>query len=532
MQNRAINILGPTGFWLALVVSVDSPKHISVRVPKLSSQTVYSGVRLSGFTPSVGDYVWVSFIEGQPESMVAFSSASVVDHGSLVGLSDDDHTQYLLADGSRDAAYIGFDIGSNVAVSEGQIAWNDDEGTVDIGMHGGNVVLQSGQEVVYYVKNQTGSTIGNGTVVRFDGALGSSGRIKAAPFLANGSYRSSYIMGIATESIANGEDGYVTHFGKVRGLNTTVDSEGNSLVDGDLLYASATVSGGLTKIEPEAPNNRILLAAVIQAHAHQGVLFVRPTFVTDLLDNERVRTTSISDNDVLVYNGTAQVFENQQFDHGGLTGLSDDDHTQYLLVDGSRSASSLTIDGNLTVDTSSLFVDSSSNRVGVNNLSPSEALDVSGNATVSGSVSAGGHYLSSFVPLNPPVRIQSGASYSVNNWLVSWLTSDSTSSGSSTLGGIVADSGCIGALVQLSVSSPGSSGFIALRDYAYADGATTPSPSWTNLNFDTGVATSGVTTFVAVTWDSVSARNKFNVWYDAASAGTTTIDVVALIFKS
>lgn len=36
-------------------------------------------------------------------------------------------------------------------------------------------------------------------------------------------------------------------------------------------------------------------------------------------------------------------------DHGSLTGLADDDHTQYLLADGTRDAEALNIDGNLGV---------------------------------------------------------------------------------------------------------------------------------------------------------------------------------------
>ncbi|MFN9951836.1 MAG: hypothetical protein ACK55I_01960, partial [bacterium] len=43
-------------------------------------------------------------------------------------------------------------------------------------------------------------------------------------------------------------------------------------------------------------------------------------------------------------------------DHGSLTGLGDDDHTQYLLADGTRNASSLTVTG--TLATSALTVDS------------------------------------------------------------------------------------------------------------------------------------------------------------------------------
>jgi len=65
-----------------------------------------------------------------------------------------------------------------------------------------------------------------------------------------------------------------------------------------------------------------------------------------------------------VWNGTA--WSAASVDHGSLSGLSDDDHTQYLLVDGTRTATSLNVSGSLTVDTNTLFVDSVNNKVAIN----------------------------------------------------------------------------------------------------------------------------------------------------------------------
>lgn len=291
----------------ALVLSSNtSTGKVLVKIPALLGNDGSVEVQPTGLVqgsdgtwvvPSVGTFTFVAVSSDRTKFFWVFPAPEQVPA--------------LLTDGSRIADYLEFNnVGPDV-LTEGQVAWNEDEGTIDIGMHRNSVVLQVGQETVYYVKNQTGSTITNGTVVRFVGSLGASGRLKVAPFLADGTYRSAYLMGIATEDIPNGEDGYVTHFGKVRNLNTTQDSEGNALVDGDLLYASATVPGGYTKIEPSAPNNRILLAAVVKAHANQGTLFVRPAFPTSLLDNEVVNVTSIANNDILVYNGTTGVFENR-----------------------------------------------------------------------------------------------------------------------------------------------------------------------------------------------------------------------------
>lgn len=166
--------------------------------------------------------------------------------------------------------YIEFDQTNVVAApTEGQLTWDANEKTLSLGMNGGDVVLQIGQEMHYRVRNNTGSTIANGTVVRFSGVLGASGIITVAPALADGTFPSNYIIGVATENIPNGEDGLVTHFGKVRGINTS------AFAVGDILYASPTVAGGFTTTMPSPPNNIVTVAAVLSS-GNNGIIFVRP----------------------------------------------------------------------------------------------------------------------------------------------------------------------------------------------------------------------------------------------------------------
>jgi hypothetical protein len=59
---------------------------------------------------------------------------------------------------------------------------------------------------------------------------------------------------------------------------------------------------------------------------------------------------------------------------------------QILGAGGTATLASATITGDLTVDTNVLKVDTSNNRVGIVNASPTEALDVTGNVKVSGNV--------------------------------------------------------------------------------------------------------------------------------------------------
>ena len=54
----------------------------------------------------------------------------------------------------------------------GKFSWNATDGTMDLGLAGGNVVLQIGQEEVIYGLNKTGATLLNGRVVRLSGSQG------------------------------------------------------------------------------------------------------------------------------------------------------------------------------------------------------------------------------------------------------------------------------------------------------------------------------------------------------------------------
>ena len=158
----------------------------------------------------------------------------------------------------------------------GTMCWDPNDQTLNL-THPGDVTQQIGQELYGYVRNNTGSTIPNGTSVRFAGAeMNGTARLEVAPFLADGTFPSLYGFGIATQDIDNGEDGRITVWGKVRGIDTTGPGSETWTV-GDILYASTTVAGQLTNVKPTAPNNVVPMAAVLRVDATAGEIFVRPT---------------------------------------------------------------------------------------------------------------------------------------------------------------------------------------------------------------------------------------------------------------
>ena len=206
---------------------------------------------------------------------------------------------------------------SGVDIAGHPITWNNSDGTLDVELSN-NVVLQVGQETLYQVRNQSGSTILNGTAVYCTGVTAGSGRMEISP--AIGTLDPVTFLGLATQDISNGVNGFVTHFGYTRGLDTRGTEPSSIAVGdenwavGDKLYVHPTVAGKLTKVEPQAPYVKICVASVIVRHQSTGVLFVRPTTNLDIKKLSDVQIGTLANNDLISYNNTNGRWENKTFD--------------------------------------------------------------------------------------------------------------------------------------------------------------------------------------------------------------------------
>lgn len=195
---------------------------------------------------------------------------------------------------------------SEAAIVEGRLQWNIDEATLDLGLEN-DIPLHIGQEVLYRVTNKSGSPINKGVLVCAiaQNPVGNSGRIPIEAW--DGTQPVQTIMGVTAGAIADDDDGYAVHFGKVRKVNT------DDFEEGDILYADpAGGTTGLTNVLPQAPNSKTIIALVITKSEQVGEIFVRPTLSDSLANDDLVQIIgTLSDNDVLVYNGSNSRFENE-----------------------------------------------------------------------------------------------------------------------------------------------------------------------------------------------------------------------------
>lgn len=205
---------------------------------------------------------------------------------------------------------LGLRLDAAESLTTGQLAWNADQGTIDIGKLNG-VVGHLGTELQLICRNNSGASIPIGRAVMFTGSLGNSGRITIAPMVADGSVPPYAFFGVTAEAISNGTDGYVTAFGKIRKVDT------RDWPDGTVLWCHPTIPGTFTSTEPSAPNLKLPVAAVVNS-ATNGILLVRWDTGRRLADLHDVDANgSKSDGDVLTY-----VAANQRWEAAPVTGSS------------------------------------------------------------------------------------------------------------------------------------------------------------------------------------------------------------------
>jgi len=200
------------------------------------------------------------------------------------------------------------------------LAWNTDDGTLDVGLNN-DVVLQVGQESLFYAKNTSGGSIAMGSACMFTGVIGTSGKLTFAKAISDGSLPYEYMMGIIAQDADNNDFAYVTNFGLVRGFDTTGSTKTvpETWASGDLLYFDPAYPGELTKVEPEAPAFNSPIAVVVNAASGgAGSIFVRMKTGESLnnLHDVRINGTGPAAGQILIYDATQQRWENNLLTEG------------------------------------------------------------------------------------------------------------------------------------------------------------------------------------------------------------------------
>jgi len=233
-----------------------------------------------------------------PAIMGGGGGGGVTDHGALIGLADDDHTQYLPVDGSRPVTHH-IDISevappANPAADRLRLYVEDFHGFPFYSFRDATgMVRKIVRDSVFVAKNESGSDIAANQAVYATGGAVDVPTIDLAKADAIATMPS---IGVTVEAIADGAYGRVMQVGLLENVNT------NAFNAGDVLYVSAAVAGAPTDTPPAYPNIRQEMGTVLVKDAVVGSV----QLIARSMTNEG------------------------NLDHGGLIGLADDDHPQYM----------------------------------------------------------------------------------------------------------------------------------------------------------------------------------------------------------
>jgi hypothetical protein len=212
-----------------------------------------------------------------------------------------------------------FSNGSAVTLAAGKLWYNGSDGTFNMGMGGGNITQQVGEELFRYGKASAAITDSPLQLVYKTGVVGASGNITFAPAVA-GITDYDQIIGCATENIALNAFGRVTTYGVIHNITTNGTAYGETWADNDDIYYNPT-TGGLTKTLPSAPNLKLLIGTVINAGSGgSGSFIVKLGISVNLSRLSDTQITSATGGQLLTYNQTGGYWKNTSLSAG--TGIS------------------------------------------------------------------------------------------------------------------------------------------------------------------------------------------------------------------
>jgi hypothetical protein len=223
-------------------------------------------------------------------------------------------TNVNLGEWQLSAGQVTFDQSPTGTAGVGVMRWNNTDGTVNLGLKGGQSTLKIGQEIVARVVNGAGANLlaSQYKVVKVTSAQGQRLQVNLAQ--ANNDNNSVDTIGIVSENINNNQEGYIKILGQIEEINTTGSLQSETWADGDVLYLSTTVAGAITNIKPLATSGHIVVLGYVEyAHAIHGKIFVKIMngWEIDELHNVYINPATQANNDLLIYNSTSQLWENE-----------------------------------------------------------------------------------------------------------------------------------------------------------------------------------------------------------------------------
>jgi hypothetical protein len=161
-----------------------------------------------------------------------------------------------------------------------------------------------------FARNTSTTTAFNaGEIVYLDGATGNRPNIFRAR--ADSETQASRVFGAVAATIGPNQDGPILFAGSLSSLNTA------GFAEGDKVWLSPTVAGGLTTTRPEPPNHSIFIGYVTRSHPTQGRIVYHVEHGDHLEWLHDVKLTGLTNGQILKYDTAQGLWINADESGGG-----------------------------------------------------------------------------------------------------------------------------------------------------------------------------------------------------------------------
>jgi hypothetical protein len=283
-----------------------------VDFPATNSLEIYANVE-QFFGVSVVDETFGTNLAIYPGQSIT-SVADVGDNNSFtiaptITISD----RKVVSNEGFEGNYVKFNTTNTETIAAGKLYWNDVQGTMNIGLKGGQTNVKSGVDLVVRVVNKvspnTTLTKAAYQAVRISGAQGQRLAVELAR--ANNENNSADTIGLVCETINANQEGFIMTVGQLENINTTGNLQGETWNDGDVLYLSPTTAGRLTNVKPSAPGHIVVMGYVEYAHQNNGKIYVKIMNGWELDELHNVNISAATEGQVLTYESATDLWKNK-----------------------------------------------------------------------------------------------------------------------------------------------------------------------------------------------------------------------------
>jgi hypothetical protein len=404
---------------------------------------------------------------------------------------------------------LGFDTTpATVPATVGTMSWDDGDGVPSVLLKGGTSTLQVGTQEYARVYNDSGTTLTIGQVVYISGAQGNRVAVKLAR--ADVEATSFGTIGVVSETIANGAEGFILVSGALYKLNTT------GLVAGSTVYLSPTTAGAITTTKPQAPDQLVVIGWVERVHATVGSIYVKIDNGYELDELHDVRIISPQSGNLLIYDASTTpvgVWKNAFLTAG--TAISVSNGAGSITVNNTGVTSAVAGTG--------ISVSSATGAVTITNTAPDQTVSL----TAGTGISTSGTYPSFTITNTAPdqtVTLTDGGSIGISGTYPSFTL---TNNGVTSLTGTTNEIDVSGSTGAITLSLPATINADTTGNAATATSATTAtnvaSGTANQIPYQTGA---GATSFIvapttastALTWNGSAFT-----WASSGGGGGNTI---------